>query len=275
MVPSLASVWAVSIRIVVDLPAPLGPSSPKQTPGGTTRSRPSTAVIWPKRLTTPRSSIDALSSCTTLRVAAPAGGPARFSATGPRARRRRWRTRSRRVRRHPTRAGAAAGHLEYLGELRRDHDVARELDPALEVGGHRVRVAADQPQELDAVHGDGQLGVGALDAAVGARRAVVDLQQVGVDALVGAAGDVPADRRLHVGGGLGVQLARHLPEDPVQQGAAGRRLHDLVQALGRRIAHEAADAVGDLGRRVGGELLELVQRALGVKPEVHVATGRY
>ena len=29
--PSVAIVWAVNIRIVVDLPAPLGPSSPKQS----------------------------------------------------------------------------------------------------------------------------------------------------------------------------------------------------------------------------------------------------
>src|SRR3954469_18421868 len=45
---------AVSIRMVVDLPAPFGPSSPTQVPAGTSRSRPSTAVMRPKRLTTPR-----------------------------------------------------------------------------------------------------------------------------------------------------------------------------------------------------------------------------
>src|SRR6185312_6647462 len=45
------------MRIVVDLPAPLGPKSPKHTPTGTSRSSPSTAVIGPKRLTTPRSDI--------------------------------------------------------------------------------------------------------------------------------------------------------------------------------------------------------------------------
>src|SRR5690348_14538175 len=43
------------MRIVVDLPAPLGPSRPTQVPAGRSRSRPSTAVIGPKRLTTPRS----------------------------------------------------------------------------------------------------------------------------------------------------------------------------------------------------------------------------
>src|SRR6185503_5333798 len=46
---------AVSMRIVVDLPAPFGPRSPTHVPAGTSRSRPSTAVIGPKRLTTPRS----------------------------------------------------------------------------------------------------------------------------------------------------------------------------------------------------------------------------
>src|SRR4051812_3254008 len=45
---------AVSMRMVVDLPAPLGPSSPTQVPAGTSRSRPSTAMMRPKRLTTPR-----------------------------------------------------------------------------------------------------------------------------------------------------------------------------------------------------------------------------
>src|SRR3954468_21702891 len=52
--PSSAIACAVSIRIVVLLPAPLGPSSPTHVPTGTSRSRPSTAVIGPKRLTTPR-----------------------------------------------------------------------------------------------------------------------------------------------------------------------------------------------------------------------------
>src|SRR3954471_5482538 len=45
---------AVSAFIVVDLPAPLGPSSPTHVPKGTSRSRPSTAVREPNRLTTPR-----------------------------------------------------------------------------------------------------------------------------------------------------------------------------------------------------------------------------
>src|SRR6185503_17514927 len=43
--------------MVVDLPAPLGPSRPRQMPLGTSRSSPSTAVISPNRLTTPLSSI--------------------------------------------------------------------------------------------------------------------------------------------------------------------------------------------------------------------------
>src|SRR6185437_14758269 len=142
MVPSSASVWAVSIRIVVDLPAPLGPSSPKQTPCGTTRSRPSTAVIWPKRLTTPRSSIAALSSTTSLRVARGRARP---------------RTSVRGVLELAAAVGvarpvvarllrAAAGHLEHLCELSGDHDVPGELHAALGIGCHRIRVAADQSQ---------------------------------------------------------------------------------------------------------------------------------
>src|SRR6185312_5867672 len=58
--PPLAIACPVSSRIVVDLPAPLGPSRPRQMPSGTSRSSPSTAVIVPKRLTTPRSSIAAM-----------------------------------------------------------------------------------------------------------------------------------------------------------------------------------------------------------------------
>ena len=41
------------IRMVVDLPAPLGPSSPKDSPGGTSKSIPSTAVNSPNRLVRP------------------------------------------------------------------------------------------------------------------------------------------------------------------------------------------------------------------------------
>ena len=52
--PSSGIACAVSRRIVVDLPAPLGPSRPTQVPSGTSRSRWSTAVRAPKRLTTPR-----------------------------------------------------------------------------------------------------------------------------------------------------------------------------------------------------------------------------
>src|SRR4051794_14546074 len=40
--------------MVVDLPAPFGPSSPTHVPNGTSRSSPSTAVIGPKRFTKPR-----------------------------------------------------------------------------------------------------------------------------------------------------------------------------------------------------------------------------
>jgi hypothetical protein len=38
---------SVRSRIVVDFPAPLGPSKPTQVPSGTSRSSPSTAVMAP------------------------------------------------------------------------------------------------------------------------------------------------------------------------------------------------------------------------------------
>src|SRR5215210_3555630 len=59
MSPASARAWPVSRRIVVDLPAPLGPSRPRQMPFGTSRSRPSTAVIVPNLFTTPCNSIAA------------------------------------------------------------------------------------------------------------------------------------------------------------------------------------------------------------------------
>ena len=40
--------------IVVVLPAPLGPTSPKTSPSPTVRSRPLTAIMLPKRFTSPR-----------------------------------------------------------------------------------------------------------------------------------------------------------------------------------------------------------------------------
>src|SRR2546423_672695 len=49
--------WAVRAFIVVDLPAPLGPSRPTHVPNWTSRSRPSTAASDPNRLTNPRSLI--------------------------------------------------------------------------------------------------------------------------------------------------------------------------------------------------------------------------
>ena len=45
--PSSAIAWAVSIFIVVLLPAPLGPSRPTHVPSGTSRSSPSTATTGP------------------------------------------------------------------------------------------------------------------------------------------------------------------------------------------------------------------------------------
>src|SRR5262245_63862418 len=45
------------MRSAVVWPAPFGPRSPKQTPGGTSRSRSQTATRAPKRLVTPRARI--------------------------------------------------------------------------------------------------------------------------------------------------------------------------------------------------------------------------
>src|SRR3954468_18410354 len=53
--PSSQITCAVSAFMVVDLPAPFGPSRPTHWPNGTSRSSPSTAVIDPNRFTIPRS----------------------------------------------------------------------------------------------------------------------------------------------------------------------------------------------------------------------------
>ena len=51
---------AAKIRIVVDLPAPLGPSNPKDSPLATSKSMPSTAVKSPKTLVKPRTEMSGL-----------------------------------------------------------------------------------------------------------------------------------------------------------------------------------------------------------------------
>ena len=50
-VPPSGRIRPNSIRSSVVLPAPLGPSSPRTSPGSMVRSSPSTAVVSPKRLT--------------------------------------------------------------------------------------------------------------------------------------------------------------------------------------------------------------------------------
>jgi hypothetical protein len=47
MDPASGGIRPVSIRMVVDLPAPFGPRKPKKEPRGTSRSTPSTAAFAP------------------------------------------------------------------------------------------------------------------------------------------------------------------------------------------------------------------------------------
>ena len=64
--PSTRSVPAVTgemqpiMRIVLVLPAPLGPRKPKASPGATSKSMASTAVKSPKRLVSPRAWMSAV-----------------------------------------------------------------------------------------------------------------------------------------------------------------------------------------------------------------------
>ena len=117
---------------------------------GTVRSRWSTAVSSPKRLTTERSSIAAVGGGCTMPIEDTRGGALSSTAAARTAsvavlgrvlvvRRAVPVRRCRRVRRC-----RPAWELEQLGQLGGDHDVAGQLDPALEVGLHRVEIAARQ-----------------------------------------------------------------------------------------------------------------------------------
>src|SRR4051812_2745678 len=59
MVPSVGSSRPASKRSTVDLPQPEGPSNTRNSPSATLRSRPSTAVVVPKRFVTREKSTDA------------------------------------------------------------------------------------------------------------------------------------------------------------------------------------------------------------------------
>src|SRR5581483_2842142 len=108
-----------------------------------------------------------------------------------------------------------AWHAEHLSELRRDHDVAAELNPAREVGLHGIRVPARQLEELDAIEGDGQPRLDGL-RALGSRPAVLDHQLVDVVTPVGATGHDPFDRERRSLRDARVDLLGHLPEDSVE-----------------------------------------------------------
>src|SRR5215212_6496850 len=153
--PSSAIACAVSSRIVVDFPAPFGPSSPTHVPTGTSRSRPSTAVIAPYRLTTPRSRIASSSTGSSLPRAA---GAARWlvtdSLTPVVTDQRRQIHRGSGVAGRvscstPRRSSSQAG--EEPKGMRVDRRVWPALDEALAIrGDHRLRPAfhAQLPEEV-------------------------------------------------------------------------------------------------------------------------------
>jgi hypothetical protein len=59
-VPDVRVDVAAKIRMVVDLPAPLGPNNPKDSPLATSKSMPFTAVKSPKTLVNPRTDMSGL-----------------------------------------------------------------------------------------------------------------------------------------------------------------------------------------------------------------------
>ena len=74
--PAVGGETHPTIRIVEDLPAPLGPRKPNASPRRTSTSIPSTAVNSPNRLVSPRARIS------TSAAAGPAAAPAAAVATG-------------------------------------------------------------------------------------------------------------------------------------------------------------------------------------------------
>src|SRR6185503_5194102 len=86
--PPVGTTVVVSIPIVVDLPAPLGPSSPKNSPRRTSRSSPSTATSDPYTLRSCSVRIGAssiaenVSASLGLQCASPGGVPERPKGTG-------------------------------------------------------------------------------------------------------------------------------------------------------------------------------------------------
>ena len=94
--PAVRCDTAPTIRMVVDLPAPLGPSRPNDSPGGTSKSMPSTAVKSPKRLVRPWAAMTGAVTAvqprredrqrpSTIRLtgAAPPGSLHRWTTSGP------------------------------------------------------------------------------------------------------------------------------------------------------------------------------------------------
>src|SRR6202162_3694816 len=74
--PALGARRPVSILMVVDFPAPLGPRKPKNCPGATRRSMPSTAISSPKRRVRPWVEIVGAASMKNLNLAQARVSPA-------------------------------------------------------------------------------------------------------------------------------------------------------------------------------------------------------
>src|SRR5215213_2621812 len=137
------------MRIVVDLPAPLGPRKPVTTPGGTVKLSRSTATVLPYLLVRSWTSI--------MRLPAGGGGPHPPFHTS-------------RADRHGI--GSATSSAEHL-----------PVDLEGAVGDRRPGELLDRPPTSGSAHGPRTLGV--LDH-LGQRLAEVGDEAVGVDRRAGA-----------------------------------------------------------------------------------------
>src|SRR3954451_12122859 len=131
--PAVGGETAPTIRMVVLLPAPLGPRKPKDSPGAMSTSIPSTAVYVPNRFTRPRART---SDSTMPPMLSPASGAGSSRLRGE--------------------VGEEQSDLAGggLGGVRAVHDVGRHLEGEVAADGagrglHRVGGAGQRAELLD------------------------------------------------------------------------------------------------------------------------------
>src|SRR5437879_2867901 len=140
--PELGASNPVSILMVVDLPAPLGPRKPKNCPGATRRFTPSTAMSSPKRRV--RDWVEMLG-------AKSIGLPESSTGTASGVRPRTSRSEERRV--GQERRPCGRRHTRYIGDWSSDV-CSSDLGLARAIGPKEAEELPGSDAEIHAVHGD-------------------------------------------------------------------------------------------------------------------------